>query len=86
MDYTPITARRVLVAFSFTVFVALLPVFYLVLERGSAGPLSVFSSPDGHSRDTLLVVGSVVLTAAVMGALVLVMLIARRVARRPARA
>lgn len=85
MDYTPISARRVLVAFSLTVFVALLPVFYLALQRGSSG-LSVFSSPDGRSRDTLLVVGSVVLTAAVMGALVLVMLIARRVARRPARA
>ena len=85
MDYTPISARRVLVAFSLTVFVALLPVFYLALQRGSSG-LSVFSSPDGRSRDTLLVVGSVVLTAAVMGALVLIMLIARRVARRPARA
>lgn len=36
MDYTPISTRRVLVAFALTAFVALLPVFYVLLQSGHA--------------------------------------------------
>lgn len=86
MDYTPISTRRVLVAFAFTAFVALVPAFYLFLQRGSDGPLTVFANADGSSRDLLLVLGSVALTAGMIGALVLLMSIGRRLVRRPARA
>jgi len=74
MDYTPISTRRVLVAFALTMFVALLPVLYFALDQG------------GAIRGALLLAGSVALTAAVIGAPVLVVSIGRRLVRRPARA
>jgi hypothetical protein len=85
MDYTPISTRRVLVAFTFTVFVALLPVFYLVLH-GGADSLPLVGAGDGPSGDLLLAVGSAVLTAALIGVSTLVVAIGRRLVRRPARA
>jgi hypothetical protein len=86
MDYTPISTRRVLLAFALTVFVALLPAFYFALQQGSAGPLSAFADTDGATRGTLLLASSMMLTAALIGAPVLFVSIARRLVRRPARA
>jgi hypothetical protein len=86
MDYTPISARRVLLAFGLTLVVALLPVAFLVLHGGSDGSTSVNAQSDRSPRDMLLVVGSAVLIAAMIGVLVLVISIGRRLARRPARA
>lgn len=74
MDYTPISTRRVLLAFALTTFVALLPVLYFALHQG------------GATRGAFLVPGSVMLTAALIGAPVLVVSIGRRLVRRPARA
>jgi hypothetical protein len=74
MDYTPISTRRVLLAFALTGFVALLPALYFALHQG------------GASRGVLLVSGSVVLTAALIGAPVVVVSIGRRLIRRPIRA
>jgi hypothetical protein len=74
MDYTPISTRRVLMAFALTVFVALLPVLYFALDQG------------GATRGVLLLGGSVALTAAVIAAPVLLVSIGRRLVRRPARA
>ncbi len=66
--------------------VALLPVAFLVLHGGSGGSTSVNAQSDRSPRDMLLVVGSAVLMAAMIGVLVLVISIGRRLARRPARA
>jgi hypothetical protein len=74
MDYTPISTRRVLLAFALTTFVALLPALYFALDKG------------GATRGVLLLAGSVALTAAVIGAPVLAVSIGRRLVRRPARA
>lgn len=74
MDYTPISTRRVLLAFALTVFVALLPALYFVFDQG------------GVTRGVLLLAGSVALTATVIGASVLAVSIGRRLVRRPARA
>jgi hypothetical protein len=74
MDYTPISTRRVLMAFALTVFVALLPALYFALDQG------------GVTRGVLLLAGSVALTAALIGAPVLAVSIGRRLVRRPARA
>jgi hypothetical protein len=83
MDYTPISMRRVLVAFGLTAFVALLPVGLLIVKMGADGPLAPIAAADGSPRDMLLVLGSI---AASIGVFVLVILTGRRVMRRPARA
>lgn len=86
MDYTPISMRRVLVAFALTAFVALVPALYFVLQSVQLGPLSVFADADGGYRGLVLGVWSVVLTAAMVGALTLTVVAGRRVVRRPSRA
>ncbi|MEJ7635969.1 hypothetical protein [Aeromicrobium sp.] len=85
MDYTPISTRRVLVAFALTAFVALLPVFYVLLQSGHA-PLSYFVDADGGYGGLVLGAGSVVLTASLIGALMLTVAVGRRMVRRPSRA
>lgn len=85
MDYTPISTRRVLVAFALTLFVALLPLLYLILHSGSDGPLPIEAGSDGTQRDVLVALSSAVLTAALIGVSMLLMTIGRRVVRRPAR-
>lgn len=86
MDYTPISMRRVLVAFASTAFVALVPALYFVLQSGQAGPLSAFADADGSYHGLVLGTSSVVLTAAMIGALMLTVAVGRRMVRRPTRA
>jgi hypothetical protein len=86
MDYTPISTRRVLLAFALTGFVALVPALYLLLQSETGGPLSLFSDADGGYRGLVLGAGSVVLTAFLIGALMLTVAIGRRMVRRPTRA
>lgn len=86
MDYTPISTRRVLLAFAVTAFVALVPALFLLLQTGHGGPLSIFADADGGYRGLMLGVGSVVLTALVICALMLAVAIGRRMIWRPTRA
>ena len=85
MDYTPISMRRVLLAFAFTAFVALVPVLFVVLRSG-AGPLASARDAEGGYRDLVLGAGSVMLTALLIGALMLTVALGRRMVRRPTRA
>ncbi|KAA1395178.1 hypothetical protein [Aeromicrobium ginsengisoli] len=86
MDYTPISTRRVILAFAVTGFVALAPALFLVLQSRHPGPLSLFADDDGGYRGLVLGAGSVVVTASLVGALMLLAAIGRRVLRRPSRA
>ena len=86
MDYTPISTRRVLLAFAFTAFVALVPALFFILQSGGGGPLGRFADADGGYRELVLGAGSVVLTAFLIGALMLTVALGRRVVRRPSRA
>ena len=86
MDYTPISTRRVLVAFAITGFVAFLPALVLVLRSRHAGPLDLLVDDSGSYHGFVLGAGSVILTALVIGALMLAVAIGRRMIRRPSRA
>jgi hypothetical protein len=86
MDYTPISTRRVLLAFAFTAFVALVPALFFLLQSGGGGPLGHLAETDGGYRDLVLGAGSVVLTASLIGALMLTVALGRRMVRRPTRA
>ncbi len=86
MDYTPISTRRVLLAFAFTAFVALVPALFLVLQSGDGGPLGRLGGIEGGYRGFVLGAGSVVLTAFLIGALMLTVALGRRIVRRPTRA
>jgi ascorbate-specific PTS system EIIC-type component UlaA len=86
MDYTPISTRRVLLAFAFTAFVALVPVLYFLLQSGHGGPLSIFADADGGYRGLVLGAGSVALTTSLIGAPMLMVAVGRRMVRRPSRA
>jgi hypothetical protein len=86
MDYTPISTRRVLFAFAATGFVALVPALFLVLQSRHSGPLSLLTDDDGSYGGIVLGAGSVVLTASLIGALMLLVAIGRRMMRRPSRA
>lgn len=83
MDYTPISTRRVLMAFALTAFVALVPALFLLLQ---SGPLSGRGDAGGAYRALLLGAGSVVLTAFLIGAFMLTVAIGRRMIWRPSRA
>lgn len=86
MDYTPISTRRVLVAFALTGFVALLPLLFVVLQTRHSGPWPMLSDGNGGYRGVVLGIGSVVMTAVLIGALMLLVAIGRRMVRRPSRA
>jgi len=86
MDYTPISTRRVLLAFAFTAFVALAPALFLLLQSGDGAPLGRLGHADGGYRGLVLGAGSVVLTAFLIGALMLTVALGRRIVRRPTRA
>lgn len=86
MDYTPISTRRVLIAFALTAFVALVPLLYLVLQSGNVAPLSVLADADGGYRGLVLGMWSAVLTASMIGVLMLTVAAGRRMVRRPTRA
>jgi hypothetical protein len=85
MDYTPISTRRVLVAFALTAFVALLPALYFALQAEPGGPLSL-ADENGSFRGVVLGAVSAVLAASLIGGLLLTVAIARRMIRRPSRA
>lgn len=86
MDYTPISARRVLAAFGITAFVALLPALYVGLRSRHTGPLALLTGNEDGYRGVVLGAGSVVLTALLIGACMLTVAIGRRMVRRPSRA
>ena len=86
MEYTPISARRVLLAFTLTAFVALVPVLFLLLQSGRGGPFSALADTDDGYRGVMLGLGSVLLTAFLIGALMFTVAIGRRVIWRPTRA
>jgi hypothetical protein len=85
MDYTPISSRRVLTAFALTAFVALLPALYFALQSGTGGHVSL-PDANGSFRGVVLGAASVVLTASLIGVLILTVALARRMVRRPSRA
>lgn len=86
MDYTPISTRRVLLAFAFTAFAALAPALFFLMQSGAGGPLGRLADADGGYRELVLGAGSAVLTASLIGALVLAVTLGRRMIRRPTRA
>ena len=86
MDYTPISTRRVLLAFAFTAFAALAPALFFLLQSGAGGPLGRLSDSDGGYREIVLGAGSAVFTACLIGALMLTVAFGRRMVRRPTRA
>ncbi|MEV7398573.1 hypothetical protein [Aeromicrobium sp. NPDC092404] len=86
MDYTPISARRVLLAFAFTAFVALAPALFFFLQSGASAPLDRVTNADGGYRELVLGTGSAVLTASLIGVLMLTVALGRRMVRRPTRA
>lgn len=85
MDYTPISARRVVVGFSLTAFVALAPLLFLFL---SSSPSPVGAATDGVDgyRGLVLGAGSLVLVMLLIALVTLAIITARRVVRRPSRA
>ena len=86
MDYTPISARRVLLAFAFTAFVAVVPALFLALQSGTGGPLLSLTDSAGRYQDIVLAAESAVLTASLIGVLMLTVTLGRRMVRRPTRA
>ncbi|MCW2750046.1 MAG: hypothetical protein JWR83_1156 [Aeromicrobium sp.] len=81
MDYTHISARRVLMAFALTAFVALTPVVFLFLKSGPIG----FLGTHGGYRGVVLGVETVALALVLIGLLSTAVLFGRRVVRRPTR-
>lgn len=86
MDYTPISARRVLMAFGLTAFVAVLPALFCLLQAGHTGPMSFLDEAGSGYRGLVLGAGSVILTMLVIAALMLVVVVGQRMVRRPSRA
>ncbi|WP_332666611.1 hypothetical protein [Aeromicrobium sp.] len=86
MDYTPISTRRVLFAFAATGFVALVPALFLLLQSGHSGVLPLLADDDGRYRGVVLGAGSVILTASLIGSLMLLAAIGRRMLRLPSSA
>jgi hypothetical protein len=84
MDYTPISAGRVLAAFALTVIVGVMPVLAIVLKDNSStlGPLGVIEGYGG----LVLGLGSIALAMALIGLTWLAVAFGRRVVRRPSRA
>ena len=86
MDYTPISTRRVLLAFAFTAIVAVVPVLFVLLDSRSNGTHSLIPDTEGDYRGLVLGAGSLVLTVFLIGAPMLMVAIGRRIVRRPTRA
>lgn len=82
MDYTPVTAHRVLVAFAATVFAALMPALFMLLQ---AAPVGLLGDPQGGYRGVVLGVETVALTLVLLVLLVVAITLGRRVIRRPFR-
>jgi uncharacterized membrane protein len=81
MDYTPISARRVLASFGFTFLVAVIPAAIALFATGSADNVM----PDSGYR--WLAVGSgIAIAVVVIGLLWLAVAVGRKVVRRPFRA
>ena len=85
MDYTPISARRVVMGFSMTGVVALLPLLFLFLETRPlpAGPVA---GSGGVWGALVLGLVTVVLATTVVALIALTVVTARRAVRRPSRA
>ena len=86
MDYTPISARRVLLGFSVTAFLALVPLLFIFLESNSL-PVDLLADADANGGYGGLVLGygSVIITMMLVGLAALTITIAGRVVRRPSR-
>lgn len=85
MDYTPISARRILLGFAFTAFIAILPLLVVYLRQHTL-PVDVFPDTDGGYRGVVLGIGSVVSAMTLVALATATVLTARRMARRPSRA
>ena len=83
MDYTPISVRRVLLAFAITVLVAIGPVLTLGLGDISS-VLSSITSIDCYGG-LVLGLGSIAVAAALIGLTWLAFAFGRRADRRPSR-
>ena len=84
MDYTPISAGRVLIAFALTTLVGLLPVVFVI--GSSKSVISLLSDAGGVYGGLAIGVGSTVMVLALVGLPWLVVMIGRRVGGRPFRA
>jgi len=82
MDYTPITAHRVLVAFAATILTALMPAMFMILR---AAPVGFLGGPHGGYRGIVLGVETVTLTLVLLILLLAVVTLGRRLIRRPFR-
>ncbi|MBC7631292.1 hypothetical protein [Aeromicrobium sp.] len=85
MDYTPISARRVLLGFSLTAFIALVPLLFLLLKSNPL-PVQFLADADGGHGRLVLGTGSVIVTMMLVGLIALTVTAASRVVRRPSRA
>lgn len=81
MDYTPISAGRVLVAFAMTIIVGLVPVLLIVLNANS----SILGNTDVGDGGLALGLGSIAVAIALIGLTWLAVAFARRAVRRPSR-
>lgn len=84
MDYTPISTRRVLLGFGFTAVIALLPILFVLL-RVDGAPVGTLIDAVGGYRGLVLGAGSII-TTLLVGLVTAVVVVARRVVRRPTRA
>ncbi|MCW2801444.1 MAG: hypothetical protein JWQ70_2916 [Aeromicrobium sp.] len=82
MDYTPVSAHRVLFAFAATVFVALMPLLFTVLQ---SMPTGFLVDPHGGYRGVILGVETVAVSIALLVLLVAAIALGRRVIRGPFR-
>jgi len=84
MDYTPISARRVLMAFGLTLVVGLAPVLAIALIH-NATFVSALSAPNGYGG-LVLGLGGIALAVSLTGLTWLAVAVGRRVVRWPSRA
>jgi hypothetical protein len=82
MDYTPVTAHRVLVAFTATVFVALMPALFMILQ---SEPVGFLGGPHGGYRGVVLGVETLALALVLLILLVAAISLGRKLVRRPFR-
>jgi hypothetical protein len=82
MDYTPISAHRVLLAFSVTAFVALGPVLFMFLQSSSVG---FVAGQRGGYRGLVLGAETFALTLVLLGLISVTVMFGRRMVRRPFR-
>lgn len=82
MDYTPISARRVVLGFSLTIMMALLPLAAVSMSSTTWSLGFLGLGGDGY-RGLVLVVGSTVVAMTFAALATVVWQAARRVSRRP---